>query len=351
MKRTILHFDMDAFYASVEIRDNPKLKNKPLAIGGGVVSTASYEARKYGIHSAMNTVEAKRLCPNLIVLRGDKRKYAKNSQYIHSLVEKVSDKVEYIALDEGFLDITDIIGSYKSKEYFAKKFKERIFINTGLTCSVGIGYNKLTAKIASDVNKPNGYFIFENEEEFIKYVSQKEIKIIPGVGKKLFAELNKNNIVKTEDIYKFSLRELTVFYGLSRGSLLYYYSRGVDDRPIKRERKSVSIGNENTYKFPITTEEELQREYLDIFEKTYKRMVEKGFLCNSIVVKIKYEDFNTITRSKNLAFPTDDRLDLLDTTRRLMGKIEMEKGIRLVGVSLSQLVRKNRVSKQLSFSF
>lgn len=351
MKRTILHFDMDAFYASVEIRDNPKLKNKPLAIGGGVVSTASYEARKYGIHSAMNTVEAKRLCPNLIILRGDKNKYAKNSQYIHSLVEKVSDKVEYIALDEGFIDITEIIKNYSSKEYFAKKFKERIYINTGLTCSIGIGYNKLTAKIASDINKPNGFYIFNNEDEFMDYIKEKEIKIIPGVGKKLFSQLNKNKIVKTKDVYKFSLRELTALYGIARGSLLYYYSRGIDDRPVKKEKKSISIGNENTYKFPLTTDEELEREYTEIFEKTYRRLKEKEYLCNSVGIKIRYSDFVTITRSKNLSSPTDNKLDLFVVTQELIEKITSEKEIRLVGVSFSQLVKKDKVNRQLSFSF
>lgn len=351
MPKIILHYDMDAFYASVEIKDNPNLKNKPLVIGSSVVSTASYAARKYGIHSAMSTSEAKKLCPNLIIIPGNKKKYYKNSEYIHSLIEKISDTVEYIALDEGFIDITDIIKKYNSKKYFAEKFKERIFKKTGLTCSVGIGYNKLTAKIASDINKPNGYFIFNNSNEFIEYIKDKEIKIIPGVGKKFLSILNKNNIFTTQEIYKFSLQELIALYGLSRGSLLYYYSRGIDDRPIKKERKSISIGNENTYKYPLKTIEELKREYNQIFNKTYHRLKEKKFLCNSITIKIRYSDFTTITRSKNLSFPTDNKLDLENNVQDLFEKIKIVNDIRLVGISFNNLINKNKIKKQLQFNF
>lgn len=351
MSKIILHYDMDAFYASIEIKDNPKLRNKPLVVGRGVVSTASYAARKYGIHSAMSIGEAKKLCPSLIIISGDKKKYVKYSQEIHLLVEKISDNVEYIALDEGFVDITNIIEKYISKEYFAKKFKERIYMNTGLTCSVGIGYNKLTAKIASDVNKPNGYFIFNNSEEFIEYIKDQEIKIIPGVGKRFFSLLNKNEIYKTKDIYESSLKELIALYGLSRGSLLYYYSRGVDDRPIKKQRKSISIGNENTYRYSLQSEEELKREYGIIFEKTYKRLKEKDFLCNSVTIKIRYSNFTTLSRSKNLIFPTQDKIDLENIIQELIDKIKNKKNIRLVGISFSNLIKKSKIKEQLQFEF
>ena len=145
MERVILHYDMDCFYASIEIRDNPKkYKNKPMVVAGGVVTTASYEARKFGIHSAMSTFEAKKLCPNLLVVYPNKEKYFKESQIIHNLVLKITHKIEFIALDEGYIDITDVIHKYSSKEKFAKTFRERIFKHTGLTCSVGIGVNKIS---------------------------------------------------------------------------------------------------------------------------------------------------------------------------------------------------------------
>ena len=351
MPRVILHYDMDAFYASVEIRDNKSLKNKPLVVGESIVTTASYAARKYGIHSAMSTAEAKRLCPSLIILPCNKEKYAVESNHIHTLVEKVTDKVEYIAFDEGFLDITNIIENYPSKEYFAKKFKERIFKNTGLTCSVGIGYNKLTAKIASDCNKPNGFYIFNSPKEFTAYISNKSISIIPGVGKKFIPILEKNNILKPKDIYNFSLHELISLFGLSRGSLLYYYSRGLDDRPVKKERKAASVGNENTYRFSLQTDEDLKREYTAVFEKSYKRLKEKNFLCSCVNIKIKYKDFSSITRSKHLSTPTDNKTDLFEIVVNLIENIEYRNEIRLVGVSFSHLIKKNILKTQLSFKF
>ena len=351
MARVIMHYDMDSYYASVEIRDNPQLKNKPLVIGGSIVTTASYAARKYGIHSAMSTAEAKKLCPNLLVIPCNKVKYAEISQYIHSLVEKITDKVEYIALDEGYVDITEIIEKYPSKEYFAKKFKERIFEKTKLTCSVGIGYNKLTAKIASDYNKPNGFYIFNNSEEFIEHINDKNIKIIPGVGKKFIPVLEKHNIFKPSDVFKYSLHELISLFGLSRGSLLYYYSRGLDDSPVEKNRKSLSIGNENTYRYSLETEEEITREYTAIFEKSYERLKKKEFFCTTVGIKIKYQDFTAITRSKHLSAATDNKGELFNVVTELMDKIERREHIRLVGVSFSQLIKKEQLKTQLSFKF
>ena len=159
-ERVILHYDMDAFYASVEIRDNPKLKGKPIVVGENIVTTASYEARKYGVRSAMPVSEARKLCKNLIALPVSKGKYSEVSSRIKSLVLKLTHRVEFIALDEGYIDITEIIERYPSKKYFANRFKRGIFNNVSLTCSIGIGYNKLSAKIASDINKPGGIYIF-----------------------------------------------------------------------------------------------------------------------------------------------------------------------------------------------
>lgn len=351
MPRVIIHYDMDAFYASVEIKENPKYRNKPLVVGESIVTTASYEARKYGIHSAMSTAEARKLCPSLLILPCDKKKYAAVSAHIHSLVEKITDKVEYIAFDEGFLDITNIIERYPSKRYFAEKFKERIFKNTGLTCSVGIGYNKLTAKIASDCNKPNGYHIFNSHEEFMEYIRDKNIKVIPGVGKKFVPILEKHGIFTPADVYSYSLYELISLFGLSRGSLLYYYSRGLDDSPVKKERKVASIGHENTYRFPLQTDEELIREYTALFEKSYKRLKEKEFLCSSVGIKIKYQDFTSAARSKHISVPTNNKNELLDVMLELVEKVEKRKDVRLVGVSFSELIKKSLLKTQLSFDF
>lgn len=346
---TVIHFDMDAFYASIEIRDNPQYKNKPLVVGGGVVTTANYEARKFGVHSAMNTMMARKLCPHLIVVPVDSEKYHNVSNYIHSLIEKITKVVEYVALDEGYMDVTDIITNYPSKEYFAMKFKERIFKKTGLTCSVGVGYNKLSAKIASDINKPNGYYIFNNPNEFVEYIKDKDIKIIPGVGKKLQELLKSQNIIKAGDVYKYSLYELVKRYGTSRGYMLYYYTRGINDNPIDTNRDHISIGNENTYKYPLMTQQDLIREYTQIFERAYSRMKKKGYLCKSVNIKIKYSDFSMITRSKNIDL-SDDKILLFEKVQDLMEEITQE-NIRLVGVSFNNLVPKDKIKRQLPIKF
>lgn len=173
MKRVIMHYDMDCFYASVEMRDNKKYRNRPIVVGSGVVTTANYKAREFGIHSAMSIIEAKRLCRNLIIVPVNKDKYTKESRYIQQLVLKITDKVEFIALDEGFIDISNIINSKLNCDRFAKLFRKRIFKLTGLTCSVGIGPNKLIAKIGSDIRKPGGQYIFNNEHDFMEYIKEK----------------------------------------------------------------------------------------------------------------------------------------------------------------------------------
>ena len=297
-ERVIMHYDMDAFYASVEIRDNPSLAGKPIVVGENIVTTASYEARKYGVKSAMPVAEARRLCPNLTVIPVSKGKYSKVSEGIQELVKRVTDKVEFIAFDEGYIDLTEVIDKYPGKDYFAKRFCQGIENNTGLTCSVGMGYNKLTAKIASDINKPGGIYTFRNREEFVEYIWEKGVEILPGVGKKLVEDLKrKMAIEKVKDAYSYSLTELISELGKSRGELLYQYSRGYDYREVDYKRKTHSIGNENTFKYYLETQEEMDKEMEGLFEKTYERLASKKFLCKTVVVKVRYYDRKTITRS------------------------------------------------------
>ncbi len=348
MERVILHYDLDAFYASVEVRDNKKYKGKPLVVAGGVVTTASYEARKFGIHSAMSTFEAKKLCPYLIIIPPNKEKYIKESQIIHSLVLKITHKIEFIALDEGYIDITDIISKYESKEKFATLFRERIKKHTGLTCSVGIGINKISAKIASDINKPFGQFIFNNQDEFIDYMKDKKIRKLQGVGEKFEKLLNKDNIFYIKDIYPFSLKELTKKYGNARGELLYLYSRGIDYSPIKYDRPTHSVGAENTYSFPLSSEEEIEKRLEEVFEIAYKRLKKKNHLTKTISLKVKYIDMNTINRSKTLSTFTDDKENLKYYVDELLLELDIKKDIRLLGVSFKNLVEFS--SRQLKFN-
>ncbi|MCF2612990.1 DNA polymerase IV [Fusobacterium perfoetens] len=348
MERVILHYDMDCFYASVEIRDNPKkYKNKPMVVAGGVVTTASYEARKFGIHSAMSTFEAKKLCPNLLVVYPDKEKYFKESQIIHNLVLKLTHKIEFIALDEGYIDITDIIQKYSSKEKFAKTFRERIFKHTGLICSVGIGINKISAKIASDINKPFGQFIFNNEKEFMEYMKDKNIRKLQGVGEKFEKILNRDNIFLVGDVHSFSLKELVQKYGKSRGELLYLYSRGIDHSPVDYDKPTHSVGAENTYSFSLSSDEEISKKLEEVFDVAYKRLKSKNCLTKTISIKIKYSDRHTINKAKTFSIATDNKENLFEYVQEIFSEIEEKDEIKLLGISFRNLIEFS--SRQLSF--
>lgn len=348
-KKIILHYDMDCFYASIEIRDNPKLKYKPVVVAGGIITTSNYEARKYGIKSAMPTKDAKKLCPHLIILDVNKEKYINEAEKIQNLVLKLTEKIEFIALDEGYIDITDIISNYSSPEHFANLFRYRIFKNTGLTCSVGIGYNKLSAKIASDINKPNGQYIFYTQQDFINYIKEKPIKILPGVGRQLYNQLLKNNIKKVEDIFKFTNKELEKKYGKSRGNLLYMYSRGIDYREVEFDKKISSIGNENTFILPLTSEIEITRELQILFIKTFERLIKNNLLSKTIVIKVRFNDMETLTKSKTFGISTDSKEKLFESMEQLSSSIHYDKPVRLLGVSFANLLDKSAMQLAIKF--
>lgn len=347
MEKVILHYDMDCFYASIEMRDNKKYIGKPMVVAGGVVTTANYPARKFGIHSAMPTSEAKKLCQRLIVVPVDKDKYIEESHIIQNLVSKITHKVEFIALDEGYIDITDIIKKFSSKEAFGNLFRKRIKEVTGLTCSVGIGINKLTAKIASDINKPGGQFIFNSENDFVEFIKDQNIRKLPGVGSKFEKILKKEGIEKVSDVFKFSLKELTSKYGTSRGELLFTYSRGIDHREIEFNRPTHSIGNENTFRIPLDSDVEINREIDDLFQWTYKRLIKNDFLTKTVSIKVRFEDRETITRSKTRFIPTDDEEILKSSVDELISSVNFYKKVKLLGVSFGNLISKSH--RQLTF--
>ena len=347
MEKIIMHYDMDAFYASIEINRNPKLKNKPIVVGENIVTTASYEARKYGIHSAMKVSDAKLLCPKLIVLPVDKTEYIRISNEIHNLILKITNKVEFVATDEGYIDLTDVIKA-ENKKAFAIKFKQRIKELTNLTCSVGIGFNKLSAKIASDINKPFGFFIFENEEEFIKYISDKKIKIIPGVGKKFFEILKNDNIFYVKDVFKYSLDYLMKKYGKSRGENLYCSVRGIDYDEVEYQREIHSIGNEETFLIPLQNNSEIIREFHSLFNYTFERLIKNNVFTQSITIKIRYTSFKTYTKSKKLKFSTRSKDFLYNKVLELINSFEKEDEVRLLGVYFGDIKKSSLVQMALN---
>jgi DNA polymerase-4 len=341
---------MDCFFAAVEIRDKPSLLGKPMIVGQSIVTTASYEARKYGIHSAMSVYEAKKLCPNLIILPADKQKYGEAAYQIQSLIQKITNIVEFTSIDEGYLDISSVILSYPSKDYFAEKFRQRILDHTKLSCSVGIGFNKLSAKMASEINKPGGYFIFHSPEEFVNYIKNKKIGIIPGVGKKFQEELKEKSYLKIEDLYKISAQEMCRMFGNARGAWLYNVIRGIDYSGIDEKPASQSIGNENTFYTALVNESEINRELEELFRHSYGRLISHHYLCKTVSIKIKFQDFETITRARTFSIPTDEASKLRRAMMDLFENEEIEKPIRLLGIYFGNLLEKENRQLNLEFS-
>jgi len=346
-ENVILHYDMDAFYASIEIRDNPNLLGKPVIIGTSVITTCNYEARKYGLHSAMSVTKARKLCPYGIYLKVDKEKYSKVSKQIKKLVLRLTNKVEFIALDEGFVDITDIIKNYQYYEVFAHKFQRGILKNIGLTCSIGIGYNKLSAKLASDAKKPGGITFIKNPDEFKKFIFNKDIKLIPGVGKKTQEILRSKNLIKVSDILKISLQELRSMLGYNRGEMIYEYSRGIDNRKVSTESKTHSISNEKTYSISLEDKEFIWSEILNLLEKTHKRLKHQNYYTKTITLKVRYLDRKTITRSKSIDVSTQNIEILKKLLEVLLKEINLKDKIKLLGINLGNLSENKKY--QLSF--
>ena len=336
MDRTIVHIDMDAFYASVEQRDNPSLRGKPVIIGGvsnrGVVCTASYEARKYGVRSAMPAKIARRLCPKGIFLPVNMIKYKKVSQEIHMILREYSKAIEPISIDEAFLDVTG-----ENPLMIAKDIKKDIGINLHLTASIGISINKFLAKLASDINKPNGLTIIR-KENIIEFLKPLPISKIWGVGPKMEEELNKLGIYQIEDIQNYGRNVLMSLFG-KRGKELYDFSYGIDYRPVEHHVLNQSIGEEETFQEDVDDIEYLidRLRYYSI--NISKKLLYRDYLIRTITVKIKYNDFSVETRCITLNIPTNDGTTIFNIGRYiLLNKFNIKKSIRLIGLAVSNII-------------
>lgn len=336
MDREIIHIDMDAFYASVEQRDDPKLMGKPVIVGGvrnrGVVCTASYEARKYGIRSAMPIKVAKRLCPKGIYLPVNMQKYKSVSKELHKIFSRYSSKIEPISIDEAFLDITG-----QNSLLIAKNIKEDIRIELKLTASVGISINKFLAKLASDVKKPDGLTIIKKEEA-VEFLKPLPVSRLWGVGPKMERELNKLGIYYIEDIQRYDRNVLVSLFG-KRGKEIYDFSYGIDLRPVEVHIINQSIGEEETFQDDINNPEILidRLEFYSI--NLANKLISKDYLIRTITVKIKYSDFTVETRSVTLNMPTNDENTIFKISKNiLLEKFNLNKDIRLIGLTLSNLI-------------
>ncbi len=337
--RKIIHIDMDAFFASVEQRDNPELRGLPVAVGfdgiRGVVSTASYEARKYGVRSAMPVATAKRLCPNLKVINCRHDRYKEVSGIIHGIFHEYTDLIEPLSIDEAFLDVTDNKPGIPFARDIAKEIKEKIKLKTGLTASAGVSYNKLLAKIASDYQKPDGLYVI-HPDKALDFVAELPVETFWGVGPKTAEKMHHLGIFTGLQLREQPLWKLKKDFGKA-GQLFHDFSRGIDHRPVTPTHIRKSVGCENTFLQDIGSEQPLMEE-LDIVASTLERRITTAnFEGYTLTLKVKFGDFTQITRSLTQEIPLRKKAQMLPLAQQLLTQVDynMEHPVRLIGLSVS----------------
>jgi DNA polymerase IV len=331
---------MDAFFASVEQLDHPELRGKPVAVGGSglrsVVAAASYEARKYGVRSAMPSVTAKRLCPDLIFVRHNFDRYTEVSSVVFSILREYTDLVEPLSIDEAFLDVTDDKKSIGSATVIAKRIRNEIKLKTGLTASAGISVNKFLAKIASDINKPDGMFIIMPEEAE-KFIENLKIEKFFGIGKVTALKMHNLGIHCGADLKRWDLVSLVRNFGKA-GVFFYDIARGIDDRPVEPYQERKSVGTELTYEKDLSTSFEIIAELYKLEKELMERLKDSETAGRTITLKIKFSDFRQITRSRTVQHYIRDFETLHREVTALRKSIKMEDPrIRLLGVSVTNL--------------
>ena len=348
--RKIIHIDMDAFFAAVEQRDNPSLRGRAIAVGHsgrrGVVSTASYEARPYGVRSALPSVVAQRLCPNLIFVEPRFDAYKAVSEQIRAIFHQYTDLVEPLSLDEAFLDVTH----HPSATIVAKQIKEKIYQTTQLTASAGVSVNKMLAKIASDYRKPNGLFIIP-PKDIEAFVSQLPIEKFFGIGEVTAAKMHSLGITTGADLREWSQEALVRQFGKA-GALYYGYARGIDNREVTPNRVRKSLGAESTFIEDIDTLDGLEYELSAIQNEVWARVKRHEFYGKTVVLKVKSNDFQQITRSKTLPKPIDTFDTIYQVSRELLGEVDISnRSVRLLGLTVGNNSEPCTESIQLRFDF
>lgn len=349
--RKIIHVDMDAFYASIEQRDNPVYRGIPIVVGGlpdqrGVVATASYEARAYGIHSAMSSRKAQSLCPQLIFVRPRFDTYKSVSNQIRAIFRRYTDLIEPLSLDEAYLDVTEDKLGMGSAIEIARQIKAAIKTELRLTASAGVSTNKFVAKIASDMNKPDG-LTFIGPSKIEAFMEALPIQKFYGIGKVTAKRMNNLQIFNGADLKKFSKAHLINLFGKA-GNFYYNIVRGIDDRPVQTFRELKSIGAEDTFNSDLTKEEELIRELKIIAQRVVKRLDVKKVLGSTVTVKIKFADFKQITRNYTHTSPISlDQLERYAIDLLKAAPIE-GKAVRLLGITISNFQLPGSIANQLS---
>ncbi|MDQ8821293.1 DNA polymerase IV [Streptococcus ruminantium] len=342
LSRKIIHVDMDAFFAAIEVRDHPDLKGKPVVIGAdprlsggrGVVSTCNYEARAFGIHSAMSSKEAYERCPQAIFISGNYEKYQEVGGQVRDIFYRYTDLVEPMSIDEAYLDVTDNKLGIRSAVKIAKLIQYDIWNELHLTASVGVSYNKFLAKIASDMKKPHGLTLILPEEA-VSVLAALPVEKFHGVGKKTVERLHAMEVYTGADLLKLPEMELIDRFGRF-GYDLYRRARGISNAPVRVNRVRKSIGKEKTYRKLLYREEDAQKELASLCQRVVASLVRNGKKGKTIVLKIRYGDFSTLTKRHSLEDATDQMEVIEHQIRQLFEEVgQAERGIRLLGVTVT----------------
>lgn len=354
--RKIVHIDMDAFFASVEQRDRPELRGKPIAVGGGsergVVAAASYEARPFGVRSAMSGRQAKKLCPELIFVSSNFERYKEASDQIRTIFFEYTDLVEPLSLDEAYLDVTQNKKGMLSASQIAEEIRKKIYTKTQLTASAGISINKFLAKVASDYNKPNGQKTIP-PEEVLDFLASLDIRKFHGIGKVTADKMYRLGIYTGADLRMRSADELNEKFGKS-GSYYYHVVRGIHTSPVKSVRIAKSVGAERTFSENLSSEIYMEERLKEIVKALQKRMGKRKIAGKTVTLKIKYSDFVIQTRSKTLPFYISDASLILEEAKKLLYQEKLQNSVRLLGISLSNFKSEKKqapIEEQLKFRF
>lgn len=336
MRRVIMHLDMDAFFASVEQRDNPELQGLPVVVGGdhrGVVAAASYEARRYGIRSAMPMARARRLCPELVVVRGRMGRYSEVSARVMAVLRAASPLVEQVSVDEAYIDLSGTERIAGEPLAVARRLKAEVLAATGLTCSVGIAPNKFLAKIASDMDKPDGIFVIA-PDDVARFLKDLPVGKIPGVGPKTVDYLKRYGVTTAGDVLERPLALWEKRMG-DRGRGLYRRAQGIDESPVVPGHEAKSSSAEHTLHEDTADKAELARWLMAQAERVGRDLRKHGRKGRTVTLKYKYSDFTSHTKSRTLDRPTDVTDVIFETARELLAETRLERPLRLIGVGVS----------------
>ena len=336
MSRKIIHIDMDAFFASVEQRDFPELKGKPVAVGGngerGVIAAASYEARQFGVRSAMSSKIALRRCPHLIFQKHRFDVYKEVSQQIREIFYEYTDLVEPLSLDEAFLDVTENKKGMSSATEIAREIRQKIQEKTHLTASAGVSINKFLAKVASDQRKPNGLFLIK-PKDVMAFIEQLPIEQFFGVGKKTAEKMHALDIHKGKDLQRYDLARMMYYFGKA-GQYFYDIARGEDRRPVIAHRERKSVGIENTFTKDLHDKQHIKHEVERLKDGLVQRLSKSGKNGKTLTLKVKFDNFEQITRSKTPLQVITTKA-LADLCNDLLNEAPLNRPIRLLGLTVS----------------